>query len=84
MFKYPLISLVTKILKRYTRGAEAIGGKENVRIADISFHIDEDELLDICFMYQISPEYKLIRPSENMRVTEPLDEDSIMMYEESF
>ncbi|KDP30113.1 hypothetical protein JCGZ_18401 [Jatropha curcas] len=53
--------------------------KENVRIVNILSNIDEGELLDICFMYSIVLECKLIRPSGNMRVTEALDEDSIMM-----
>ncbi|KDP43355.1 hypothetical protein JCGZ_25460 [Jatropha curcas] len=63
---------------------EVRGRKENVWIVDVPSDIDEGELLDICFTYNLSLEYKLIRPSESMRVTEPLDEDSIMMYEESF
>ncbi|KDP21748.1 hypothetical protein JCGZ_03378 [Jatropha curcas] len=63
---------------------EAKGRKENVRIANIPLDIDEGELLDVCFTYNLSPDYKLIRPSEVMRVTEPLDGDSITMYEESF
>ncbi|KDP23834.1 hypothetical protein JCGZ_27123 [Jatropha curcas] len=58
---------------------EVKGRNENVRIADVPSDIDEGELLDICFMYSIAPEYKFIRPSGNMRVIEPLDEDSIMI-----
>ncbi|KDP29273.1 hypothetical protein JCGZ_19438 [Jatropha curcas] len=58
--------------------SEAKDRKENIRIANIPFDVDEGELLDICFMYSIVPKYKLIRPSGNIRVTEPLDEDSII------
>ncbi|KDP37899.1 hypothetical protein JCGZ_05338 [Jatropha curcas] len=63
---------------------EANSRKENVRIAEVPFDNNKGELWDICFMYSITPEYKLIRPSEAMRVTELLDEDSIMIYKESF
>ncbi|KDP31167.1 hypothetical protein JCGZ_11543 [Jatropha curcas] len=63
---------------------EARGGKENVRVADMPSSIDEGELLDISLVYQIPLEYQLIRPKEQMRITEPLDKNSIMMYEESF
>ncbi|KDP27338.1 hypothetical protein JCGZ_20270 [Jatropha curcas] len=58
---------------------EVKGKKENVRTANAPSDINEGELLDICFMYSIAPEYKFIRPSGNMRVIEPLDEDSIMI-----
>ncbi|KDP30429.1 hypothetical protein JCGZ_16668 [Jatropha curcas] len=63
---------------------EVRGRKENIRIVDVSSDIDDGELLDVCFTYNLSPKYKLIHPSEGIRVTEPLDGDSIMMYEESF
>ncbi|KDP45976.1 hypothetical protein JCGZ_11879 [Jatropha curcas] len=58
---------------------EAKGKKENVRITNVPYGINKGELLDICFIYHIALEYKLIRPSESMRVTEPLDGDSIMI-----
>ncbi|KDP27455.1 hypothetical protein JCGZ_19816 [Jatropha curcas] len=64
--------------------SKAKGRKENVRIADVTSDIDEGELLDICCLYDISLEYKLARPSEYMRVNEPLNIDSIMLYEEDF
>ncbi|KDP23934.1 hypothetical protein JCGZ_27094 [Jatropha curcas] len=60
------------------------GKKENTRIADVPFDIDEGELLDVCSIYDIAPEHKLVRPSEYMRVNELLDSESIILYEESF
>ncbi|KDP25913.1 hypothetical protein JCGZ_22984 [Jatropha curcas] len=57
---------------------EARAMKENVRITDVPFDIDEGELLDACFTYNLLQEYKLIQPSEGMSVIEPLDRDSII------
>ncbi|KDP46948.1 hypothetical protein JCGZ_07965 [Jatropha curcas] len=67
-----------------SRVGEVKGRKDNIKIADIAFDIDEGELLDICYMYDISLEYMLARPSDYMRENEPLDSDSIMLYEEDF
>ncbi|KDP44634.1 hypothetical protein JCGZ_22053 [Jatropha curcas] len=58
------------------------GRKENVRILDVASDIDEDELFDICYMYDIFLENKLARPSEYIRANEPLNSDSIMLYKE--
>ncbi|KDP24981.1 hypothetical protein JCGZ_24319 [Jatropha curcas] len=38
---------------------EVKGRKEKIRIADVPSDIDEGELLDICSMYDVTPEYKL-------------------------
>ncbi|KDP23042.1 hypothetical protein JCGZ_00507 [Jatropha curcas] len=66
------------------RVREAKGRRENVRIADVPSNINEGEFLDVCSMYNIMPEYKLARPSKYTRANEPLDSESIMLYEEDF
>ncbi|KDP44320.1 hypothetical protein JCGZ_19187 [Jatropha curcas] len=58
--------------------------KANVRIADVPSDIDEGELLNISSMYGVALEYKLVHPFEHLRVNKPLDNDSMMLYEESF
>ncbi|KDP32223.1 hypothetical protein JCGZ_13830 [Jatropha curcas] len=63
----------------YLGVGEAKGRKENIRIIDVPSDIDEGELLNVCFTYNLSPECKLIWPLKGMRVTELLDEDSIMI-----
>ncbi|KDP30036.1 hypothetical protein JCGZ_18612 [Jatropha curcas] len=70
--------------RRRNGASRAKSRNENVKVADIPSDIDEGELLDISSMYGGSLECKLVCPSEFMRVNEPLDNDSMMLYKESF
>ncbi|KDP31627.1 hypothetical protein JCGZ_14852 [Jatropha curcas] len=80
MSKCYTISLMMNLPKTWIRGwCKARGRKEYVWIADVPSNINEGKLLDVCFTYNLSLEYNLIRPSESMGVIEPLDEDSIIM-----
>ncbi|KDP46142.1 hypothetical protein JCGZ_06653 [Jatropha curcas] len=58
--------------------------KANIKTKEVPSSIDESELLNVSYMYNIPSEYNLVHPSKYMRADEALDSESLMLYAEDF